>query len=1133
MPVQRTTLGTPQHSFEIPDLNALQIDSYKNFWTYELPTILKDFSPITDSLGERWNIELGPEFYLEPDTDFTERDALDRNITYDAPFYLKVNVKNLVTSETKSQRIFCGRVPLITRNGNFIINGTQKIVVGQLNKSPGVLFMNKELRGKTYYNARIIPTRGIWVDMNIAANNAIYIKIDRRKNFLATQLLRLFGYTTNESIIELFKDVETGSNINYIQSTLDKDATLTTDDAVDVIYKKMRPGDVVSVEQGKKFLLSLFSDPAKYDMGEVGRFKFNQRLNHTSEEIDGAYKKVLSPDEIVLVIKELIRMSHENLVPDSMDSLANRRIRLVGEWMSNSFRAGLARVVRNSRDKMSLSDDTNFKPSELLNMRPLTVVVEDFFNTSQLARFMDQTNCLSELDERRFFTAGGPGGLTKERAGFEVRDVHPSHYGRLCPINTPEGASFGINTHMSIFSHVNRMGFLETPYKVVKKSLLVTSDALIGRTVIADVKDSKGKTVLKAGQFITHDLLHKLREEMSSTAEVQVRPFISDEYLLLDASEELNYTIAQATNDIDDQGHFTTDFIGARKASLPIQCSVDLVDLVDVSASQILSLSSCMVPFIANTESFRALVGTNQQRQALPLIRPDVPLVATGYEKIVARDSGYLILAKEAGTVIQASGTEVVVLSAKGEKQVYKMTKFNPSNSSSNINQLPVVSVGTEVKIGDVLAEGFGIKDGEFAIGQNVLVAFVPFKGYNFDDAIILSERLVQNDKFSSVHIHDLSINIKETPLGDEQITRDIPNVGIEKMRNLDENGVVRIGAQAKPGDILVGKVTPKGEVELSPEDKLIRVLFGEISKDVKDSSLYLEHGLRGKVIAVKIQSRAEGHPLPSDVKHRVTIWLAETRKIRPGDKMAGRHGNKGVVSILMPVEDMPHLADGRPIDVVLNPLSVLARMNPGQLLEMHLGLACEQNGYFAETQPLNEIPQAVIQQELIQAGIPADGKLDLWDGMTGDKFDRPVAVGVLYLNKLHHMVDDKMHARSTGPYSLVTQQPLGGRAQMGGQRFGEMEVWALEAYGAAYTLQEVLTIKSDDTRGREEAYASIIKNKPLLHPNIPESFRVLANELTALGIKVNADVIRSEVKYGDKRLNERLALTVDTGTLK
>jgi len=1131
--VQRTTLGTNRHTFEVPDLNALQIDSYKNFWTYELPTILKDFSPITDSLGERWHIELGPEYYLEPDADFSERDALDRGITYDAPFYLKVNVKNLVTNETKSQRIFCGRVPLITRNGNFIINGTQKIVVGQLNKSPGVLFMNKEIRGRSYYNARIIPTRGIWIDMNIAANNAIYIKIDRRKNFLATQLLRLFGYTSNEQILELFKDVETDDKVNYIQSTLDKDSTLTTDDAVDNIYKKMRPGDVVSVEQGKKFLLSLFSDPAKYDMGEVGRFKFDQRLNHQSQtdDIDG-YKKVVSADEIVLVLKELIRMSHENLMPDSMDSLANRRIRLVGEWMSNSFRAGLARVVRNSRDKMSLSDDANFKPSELLNMRPLTVVVEDFFNTSQLARFMDQTNCLSELDERRFFTAGGPGGLTKERAGFEVRDVHPSHYGRLCPINTPEGASFGINTHMSIFSHVNRMGFLETPYKVVKRSVKVTDDELIGRSNTADVKDSKGKVVLKSGQFITHDVLHKLREE-AKDAEIQVKPFISDEYLLLDAMQELNYTIAQATNNIDQQGHFTTDFIGARKSSLPVQVSVDEIDLVDVSASQILSLSSCMVPFIANTESFRALVGTNQQRQALPLIRPEIPLVATGFEEIVARDSGYLLQSSIDGTVIQASGTEVVVLSPKGDKQVHRLIKFNPSNSSSAINQLPVVSVGQEVKIGDTLAEGFGIKDGEFAIGQNVLVAFVPFKGYNFDDAIVLSERLVQKDKFSSVHIHDLSINIKETPLGDEMVTRDIPNVGAEKMRNLDENGVVRIGAQAKPGDILVGKVTPKGEVELSPEDKLIRVLFGEISKDVKDSSLYLEHGLRGKVISVKIQTRAEGHPLPSDVKQRITIWLAETRKIRPGDKMAGRHGNKGVVSSILPVEDMPHLADGRPIDVVLNPLSVLARMNPGQLLEMHLGLACDLNGYFAMTQPLNEISQGTIQEELKQAGIPEDGKVELWDGMTGEKFDRPVAVGVLYLNKLHHMVDDKMHARSTGPYSLVTQQPLGGRAQMGGQRFGEMEVWALEAYGAAYTLQEVLTIKSDDTKGREEAYASIIKNKPLLHPNIPESFRVLANELTALGIKVNADVIRSDVKYGDKRLDERLALTVDTGTLK
>jgi DNA-directed RNA polymerase subunit beta len=1132
MSVKRTNLGIPQSTFEVPDLNAIQIDSYKNFWTYELPSILKDFSPITDSMGERWHIELGPEFYLEPDKDFTEKDALEKGISYDAPFYLKVTVKNLITKEVKSQRIFCGRIPLITRNGNFIINGTQKIVVGQLNKSPGVLFMNKELRAKSYYNARIIPTRGIWLDMNIAANNAIYVKIDRRKNFLATQLLRLFGITDNEEILEMFSDVETGSEVNYIQSTLDRDNALTVDDAVDNIYKKMRPGDVVAVEQGRRYLLNLFSDPTKYDMGEVGRFKFDQRLNYKSEtDEQGDYKKTLDKSELILVMKELIRMSHENSVPDSMDSLANRRVRLVGEWMSNSFRAGLARVVRNSRDKMSLSDDSNFKPSELLNMRPLTVVIEDFFNTSQLARFMDQTNCLSELDERRFFTAGGPGGLTKERAGFEVRDVHPSHYGRLCPVNTPEGASFGINIHMSIYAKINRMGFLETPYLKVKKYLDINSDDLIGRTCLEEVKIGK-KVLVKAGQFMTHDIIKSLQSEQIK-AEIKVKPYISNEIVYLDAMDEINYSIAQSTNEIDEQGHFLSDFIGARKGGSPIQVSVTEIDLVDVSASQILSLSTTMIPFIANTESYRALVGTNQQRQALPLVKPEPALVATGFEKIVARDSGYLLRAEVDGTVIKASGFEVVILDKKGNEHRYKLVKFTPSNSASNINQTPTVSLGDEVKAGDTIAEGFGIKNEEFAIGQNVLVAFLPFKGYNFDDAIVLSERLVQQDKFSSVHIHNLSINIKETPLGDELITRDIPNVGSEKMRNLTEEGVIRVGALAKPGDILVGKVTPKGEVELSPEDKLIRVLFGEISKDVKDSSLYLEHGLRGKVIAVKIQSRAEGHALPSDVKQRVTIWLAETRKIKPGDKMAGRHGNKGVVSVTLPVEDMPHLADGRPIDVILNPLSVLARMNPGQLLEMHLGMACQSHGYHAVTQPLNEIPESVIREELKQAGLPEDGKVRLWDGQTGEEFDRHVAVGVLYMNKLQHMVDDKMHARSTGPYSLVTQQPLGGKAQFGGQRFGEMEVWALEAYGAAYTLQEVLTVKSDDTRGREEVYASIIKNKPLLHPNVPESFRVLANELTALGIKVNADVVKSDVRYGDKRLDERLALSVDTGSLK
>ncbi len=1128
--IQRDTFGIEYKQFSIPNLNELQVNSYKKFWKDDLQKILAEFSPVEDNVGNRWKVEFGPKFTLEyPESD--EYEALLKGGTYGARLTISVSVQNLVSQQKKIQEVFVGVVPLMTKKGNFIVNGTQKIVVGQLVKSPGVVFSRDIDKGTYVYSAKIIPTRGIWIDFTLGSDGVIYARIDRKKKFPATQILRLFGISKESDILNLFKDVDTDEKTSYIQNTIDKDSSFSTEDAVNSIYKKIRPGDIVSIEQGKKYLLSLFEDGAKYDFGNVGRYKFDNRLGLKSKpgkEI--SYKKTLDINEVVEVIRELVNLKINQKEGDSIDSLSNRRVRTVGEWLGNTFKAGLSRVVRNTKDKMTISEDNNFTPAQIVNMRPLAAMIEDFFNTSQLSRFMDQTNIMSELDDRTFLTSTGPGGLTKERAGFEVRDVHPSHYGRLCPINTPEGPSFGLNVHTSIYARANEMGFLETPYFKLKSRLKVTDKELLSRTLDEDVS-VKGKRKYKAGQLITQDVLEDL-QAIDPKLEVKVKKFVSKEMVWLDAQAELNVTICEYIKDLDESGHFKTNTVAARKDGNPLKVYVEEVDYMDVAPNQILSLSTCMVPFMAQTDGFRVLMGTNQQGQALPLVKPENPVVATGFEKIAARDSGYLITSEFDGEVVKADGLGVIIKdSSSKQEHEYKTLKYIPSNNHSAINQRIVVKSGEKVKKGDILIEGFGVHNGEFAIGQNVRVAFMPFKGYNFEDAIILSEKLVQNDKFTSNHIYELVCDVHETRLGNEEITSDIPNVATDKLKKLDKDGIIHVGAYVESGDILVGKITPKGEVDLSPEDKLIRVLFGEYSRDVKDSSLYLEHGLNGKVISIRVFSRENGDTLPNDVIKRVHIWLAVTRKIKPGDKMAGRHGNKGVVSVVMPVEDMPYTADGRPVDCILNPLGVIGRMNLGQLLETHLGLVCEKKNVNALTQPLNEISWEKIQSELTKSGFDKSGKLSLWDGQTGEKYDREVVVGTLYINKLHHLVDDKIHTRSTGPYSLVTQQPLGGRSHSGGQRFGEMEVWALEAYGAAHALQEMLTIKSDDVKGRDAAFESIIKDKPILSPNLPGSFVVLANELTALGIKVNAEVNQSEDDESS-RLDEKLALSVDEGNL-
>lgn len=1125
----RHNFGVKQYSFPVSNLNSMQLDSYQRFWDEELPKILKEFSPLEDPVSGKWKITFGPDFYLDKDNEIDEYESLLTHSSYSAPLYIDITVENTQTKEKKKQKVFVTNMPLMTRKGNFIINGIQKIVVSQLVKSPGLIFTRDLDKGNFVYTAKIIPARGIWIDFIIGSDNVIYAKIDRKKRFPVTQLLRLFGLVSEKEIFSKFKDVDIDEKINYIETTLLKDTAYTQEDAINQIYKKLRPGDIVSIEQGRKYLLSLFNDKLKYDFGEVGRYKFDLRLGKDLPEDTSNYKKILDLEDLLDALRELIRIVVERELPDNIDSLSSRRVRGVGEWLANTFRSGMSRVVRNSKDKLTLAEEGKFTPASIVNMRPLSSMIEDFFNTSQLSRFMDMINVLSEMDQRQFMTCSGPGGLTRERAGFEVRDVQPSYYGRICPMNTPEGPNYGLNLYSAVYSRINRIGFFETPYYKVKSIININDQELIGRTVLEDAfVDSK--KVLKVGQLLTKDLIESLAKDYPEL-KVKVKKFVSKEVIWLSSEQEHRYLISEHITNLDEEGHIKVSEVGARKFGEPIQADVEDIDLMDVASNQIFSLSACMIPFVAQTDGLRVLMATNQQGQALPLIKPESPMIATGLEELAAKDSGYVIFAKNDGEVIKADGLSIEV-KTKNNIDKYKVLTFLPSNDHTTVSQRVVVKPGEKVKKGDILAEGFGIYNGEFAIGQNVRVAIMPFKGYNYEDAIVLSERLVQKDKFTSTHIYELSCDVHETRIGDEEITRDIPNVSTEKLSKLDKDGIIHIGAYVESGDILVGKITPKGEVDLSPEDKLIRVLFGEYSRDVKDSSLYLQHGLSGKVISIRVFSREKGDSLPNDVIKRVHIWLATTRKIKLGDKMSGRHGNKGVVSAILPVEDMPYTADGRPVDMILNPLGIIRRQNLGQLMEAHLGLVCDKLNIHAVTQPLNEISLDIIKEELKKNGFPEDGKLDLWDGQTGEKYDQPVTVGYIYMNKLYHMVDDKIHSRSTGPYSLVTQQPLGGRSHSGGQRFGEMEVWALEAYGAAYALQEMLTIKSDDIKGRDAAFESIVKERPITSPNLPSSFIVLANELTALGIKVNAEVAETDERY-EEGVDENLALSVDQGDLK
>jgi len=1044
---ERWSYANIKEVIDLPNLIEIQRRSYQWFIEEGIRETFQEISPIQDFTGNLI-LEFGEHSLGEPK--YTVEECKERDMTYAAPLRVKVRLINKETGEVKEQEVFMGDLPLMTPKGTFVINGAERVIVSQLVRSPGVYYSEAvDPSGTKIYTATLIPNRGAWLELETDNTGSIYVRVDRTRKIPVTVLLKAIGYNTKARILELFDyDVR-------IQTTLEKDTTDSEEEALVEIYKRLRPGEPPTVESARNLVESLFFDPKRYDLGHVGRYKLHKKLNHgvLTQEVNGRqeYIRCLTKEDIVHIIKYLLRLMDGEVKPDDIDHLGNRRVRSVGELLQNQFRIGLARMERVVRERMTIQDVEAITPQVLINIRPVVAAVKEFFGSSQLSQFMDQTNPLSELTHKRRLSALGPGGLSRERAGFEVRDVHTSHYGRMCPIETPEGPNIGLIGSLSTYARVNEFGFIETPYRKVDKE----------------------------------------------------RGVVTDEVVYLAADEEDQYVIAQANTPVDEEGRFLVPRVTARYRGEIVVVPADRVDLMDVSPKQMVSVAASLIPFLEHDDANRALMGANMQRQAVPLIRTEAPLVGTGMEWRAARDSGVVVLVKNPGVVERVTSQEIVVRKDDGTTDVYKLQKFVRSNQGTCINQKPIVRKGQRVEAGEVIADGPSTDQGELALGRNVLVAFMSWEGYNYEDAILISERLVKEDIFTSIHIEEYECEARDTKLGPEEITRDIPNVGEDVLKDLDERGIIRIGAEVRPGDILVGKVTPKGETELTAEERLLRAIFGEKAREVRDTSLRVPHGESGKVVDVKVFSRENGDELPPGVNKLVRVYVAQKRKISVGDKMAGRHGNKGVISRILPEEDMPFLPDGTPVDIVLNPLGVPSRMNLGQILETHLGWAAKTLGIHVACPVFDGADEKEIKEALRQAGLPEDGKTILYDGRTGEPFDRPITVGYMYMLKLAHLVDDKIHARSTGPYSLVTQQPLGGKAQFGGQRFGEMEVWALEAYGAAYTLQEILTVKSDDVVGRVKTYEAIVKGENVPEPGVPESFKVLIKELQSLGLDV------------------------------
>lgn len=1028
----------------LPNLMAHQKDSWREFVETGLSEIFAELNPIDDYTGAKLALRFGKYHFEDPKN--SEQFAKENNITFDAPLHATVELTNKVTGEVKEQEIYLGDYPWMTDRGTFIINGTERVVVSQLIRSAGVFFTADAQSGRNYYGAKLIPGRGAWLEFETAANGTIYVKIDRRRKLPVTTLLRALGYSKTSEIKALFEKIDTGE-VKYIDATLEKDPARGSNEALIEVYRRLRPGDLATVDNARQMIERMFFDFKRFDYSRVGRYKLNQRLG--LDVANTTENRVFQMSDLVAIVSEIIRLNNSQDLPDDIDALSNRRVKLVGELVARQFRVGMLRMQRNAMDRMSMSDLESVTPSQLINARPVVAAVREFFASSQLSQLMDEVNPLSELSHKRRLSSMGPGGLSRERAGFDVRDAHPTHYGRLCSVETPEGANIGLVLNLASYARVNEYGFIETPYLKVKN----------------------GK--------------------------------VTDEVVYLDASQEATEVIADGSAELDKNGKFVSDRVSARNELLPEQVDASEVTYIDAANKQILGSVASLVPFIEKNRVDRSLTGSNMQKQAVPLLTPQSPTVGTGIEGEIARNTSQLVVAEGPGEVVRADADEIHVKYKDGVK-VYELIHFAKSNDDRSINQKARVMRGQKVKTGDILIEGASIADGELALGRDLTVAFMPWGGYNMDDAIVLSDRLVKDDSLTSINIKDYNVEVRETKLGPEIVTRDIPNVSEESLRHLDEDGIVQVGSEVKAGDVLVGKITPKGEQELSSEERLLRAIFGEKAKDVRDTSQRMNNAGGGKVVGVKIFSRENGHELKAGVLMQIQIFVAQLRKISVGDKLAGRHGNKGVVARILPVEDMPFMEDGTPIDVVLNPLGVPSRMNIGQLFETHLGMAAKALGYKVATPPFNGVPNSVISSELEKAGYAPDGKSQLFDGRTGEAFEERTTVGVMHIIKLHHMVSDKIHARSIGPYTMVTQQPLGGKAQNGGQRFGEMEVWALEAYGAATTLQEMLTIKSDDVYGRAKAYEAIIKDEEIVGPKLPESFNVLVKELQGLGLRVD-----------------------------
>lgn len=1132
---------------EMPNLIKVQKDSYDWFIEEGLGEVLKDISPIEDYSG---NLVLEFfDYYMEEKTKYSVEEAKERDATYSTRLHVKVRLINRETGEIKEQEIYLGDFPLMTDSGTFVINGAERVVVSQLVRSPGCYYGEEfdTKTGKRTYNSTVMPLRGAWLEYETDGNDIFWVRVDRTRKVPVTTLLRAIGIATDSQIIDLFGKEE------MLKATINKDTIKDQDEALIEIYKKLRPGELPTVDAARNLFNGLFYDNKRYDLAKVGRYKFNQKLalatrikdkvsandivdsetgevfvqageiiseevaeeiqdsginivdimvgdkkvriignstcnihkvlptvdlsklhikelvnynvlkniiDNTSEEellkaleerMDELVPKHITTEDMIASINYLLNLSHGLGKPDDIDHLANRRIRCVGELLQNQFRIGLTRLERVVRERMTIQDLDVVTPQTLINTKPITSAIREFFGSSQLSQFMDQTNPLSELTHKRRISALGPGGLTRERAGFEVRDVHYTHYGRLCPIESPEGPNIGLISALSSFAQINEYGFIETPYRKVDPET------------------------------------HKLTDIV--------------EYMSADVED--NYIIAQASEPVNEDGKFVHPRIRVRFKNEVIEVDSDKVQYVDVSPKQLVSVAAAMIPFLEHDDAKRALMGANMQRQAVPLMITESPIVGTGIEYRAAKDSGILVLAEDDGVIEKVTCDSITVKYKNGKTVVHKLRKFKRTNGGTCINQKPIVKKGEKVKKGDAIADGPATQNGEMALGKNVLVAFSTWEGYNYEDAILINERLVKEDVFTSIHIEEYDCECRDTKLGAEEITRDIPNVGDDSLKDLDENGIIRIGAEVRPGDILVGKVTPKGETELTAEERLLRAIFGEKAREVRDTSLRVPHGEAGTIVDVKIFTRDNSDELGPGVNQIIRCYIATKRKISVGDKMAGRHGNKGVISRVLPEEDMPFMPDGTPIDILLNPLGVPSRMNLGQVLEVHLGGAAKALGWKISTPVFDGATEEDVKELLAKAGMSEDGKMTLYDGRTGDPFASPITVGVMYMLKLHHLVDDKIHARSTGPYSLVTQQPLGGKAQFGGQRFGEMEVWALEAYGAAYTLQEMLTVKSDDVVGRVKTYEAIVKGENVPEPGVPESFKVLVKELQSLGLDV------------------------------